>query len=202
MIIGPSIAVIIFSILISLKVTSATNFSSAISLRRRRDRQAVLQLTLIVASFLIGYIPYIGKYCIVFELIFRLCGCWVEVEIGGLGKFKMSKTRTKNEHTLLILLSSRRPTTQSWYGDHLDQTYIFVAVAKVTSDHVKSGINTEWFHLPIKTLIYKPSFYTNSFSEMISHPFVKRRFVRNENLYLRDSYRTHLKPYLCLIPVH
>jgi len=75
MIIGPSIAVIIFSILISLKVTSATNFSSAISLRRRRDRQAVLQLTLIVASFLIGYIPYIGKYCIVFELIFRLCGC-------------------------------------------------------------------------------------------------------------------------------
>jgi len=66
MLLGPSIAVIILSFLISLKVSSATKLPSPKT--RRRDRQAVLQLMLIVASFLIGYVPYIGEHCTVLIL--------------------------------------------------------------------------------------------------------------------------------------
>ena len=61
---APMVGVIILSILIAFVMKNRPTVNTTehgAKRRRRKEQQAVRQLFLIVCSFLLGYLPYIGK---------------------------------------------------------------------------------------------------------------------------------------------
>jgi len=62
------------SALIAVSVTSRmgqVNSSQTTEETRRKERQALMQLALIVASYLVGYVPFTGKPCYSWALLPR-----------------------------------------------------------------------------------------------------------------------------------
>ena len=61
---APTVGVVILSILIAAAVSRRPAISitqQGAAVRRRKEKQALRQLALIVFSFLLGYIPYTGN---------------------------------------------------------------------------------------------------------------------------------------------
>lgn len=55
-----ALVVIVSSVTVATVYGKPKSLSSKSSRRRRRDKQAVIQMILIVVSYLIGYIPFTG----------------------------------------------------------------------------------------------------------------------------------------------
>jgi len=67
------------SALIAVSVTSRmgqVNSSQTTEETRRKERQALMQLALIVASYLVGYVPFTGKPCYSWALLPRNTITW------------------------------------------------------------------------------------------------------------------------------
>jgi len=65
----PAIGVLIFCVLVALIVKSRTRQMKRLTNQQQKrltkEKQAVVQLVLIIVSFFIGYIPYIGKFSVI-----------------------------------------------------------------------------------------------------------------------------------------
>lgn len=67
----PLMLIVIISILTCLQVYATTHSSVAKrdERQKRKEKQAILQLTLIVISFLFAYIPFVSKYLAIFSFL-------------------------------------------------------------------------------------------------------------------------------------